>query len=289
MMIYRDLIVLIIAFTCVGVFVATAIASMLDLFNLLKLAPDIRRKLHIVLIVEIVGIAVAVFGGFLNPAPIAQSVERQRLELERQITDSTEAVLRANVDGGTLTQELGGDEVVTNFPWVDTASAPGNLVAAAPYLHGAGISVGRITPERSEVVLINNRVVYEGRAVAPTISQNFLTQINTNNRPASFTLSFAEPFASVRFVRPALYPDTASGITHPAWSAHALNASGQEVASESEDLVRSFSNVPARTYTLTTPRADGISAIRFESDPRLAGQPFAAFNALLIEQLTMIR
>jgi NAD/NADP transhydrogenase alpha subunit len=92
MMIYRDLIVLIIAFTCVGVFVATAIASVLDLFNLLKLAADIQKKLHTVLIVGVVGIAVAAFGGFLNPKPIVEKVEDQKTRLEKQIIDSTKEI-----------------------------------------------------------------------------------------------------------------------------------------------------------------------------------------------------
>jgi hypothetical protein len=62
--IHKELITLIIAHTCVGVFVATAVASVLNLFNLVKLAADIRKKLHTALIVEIVAIAVGVFGGF---------------------------------------------------------------------------------------------------------------------------------------------------------------------------------------------------------------------------------
>jgi hypothetical protein len=71
--IHKELITLIIAYTCMGVFVATALASVLDIFNVLKLAADIRKKLHVALIVEIVGIAVGVFGGFLrlNPQPVA--------------------------------------------------------------------------------------------------------------------------------------------------------------------------------------------------------------------------
>lgn len=281
--------VLIIAFTCVGLFVATAIASGLDLFNLLKLAPDIRKKLHAVLLVEIVGISVVAFAGFLNPKPIAQKVVSEKLQLEKQITDSTQAIMRAGPSGAVITRGLHANEVVVGFPWVDTASAPGKTVAAAPYLHGVGISIAGRNPPASEVVLLNNRVLYQGQAVKPTTSQNILTQVSTDNGPASFTLTFSEPVATVRFVRPALYPATESGITHPAWSAHALDTTGRELSSQSEDLTRSFSDVPARTYTLTAPGSDGISAIRFESDPRLKGKPFAAFSAVLIEQLTMTR
>ena len=181
------------------------------------------------------------------------------------------------------------DEVVVDFPSVDTASAPGYTVAAAPYLHGVGISIAEMKPQASQIVLINNRALYQGQAVIPTTSQNILTQVNTNNGPASFTLTFSQPLASVRFVRPTLYPVTKSGITHPAWSAHALDTVGRELSSQSEDLTRSFVVVPARAYTLTAPGFDGISAIRFDSDPRLNGKPFAAFSAVLIERLTMTR
>lgn len=280
----NNLIILIIAFTCVGLFIATAIATVLDLFNLLKLAPDIRKKLHTVLLVETVVVSVAAFAGFLNPKPIAQTVERvekvegEKIQLEKQITDSTKAIIKP-----------ASRAVVVDFPWVDTASAPRYTVAAAPYLHGVRISSTEMKPEASEIVLINNRALYQGRAVRPTTSQNILTQVNTDNGPASFTLRFSEPIASVSFVRPALYPDTESGITHPAWSAHALDAAGQELSSQSEELTRSFTDVPARTYTLTAPDNKVITAVRFDSDPRLNGKPFAAFSAVLIEQLTMTR
>lgn len=304
--IYHDLMILVIAFTCVGLFVATAIASALDLFNLLKLARDIRKKLHAVLLVEIVGISVAAFAGFLSPKRIVQKVEKvksekfelesNKIQLEKQITDSTKAIVEQLKSEKIPLEKIAiakaiiephPNEVVVYFPWVDTASAPGNTVAAAPYLHGVRISIAGMKPQASEIVLINNRALYQGKAVKPTTSQNILTQVNTNNGPASFTLTFSEPFASVSFVRPALYPDTDSGITHPAWSAHALDAAGRELSSQSEDLTRSFSDVPARTYTLTAPGFGGISAIRFDSDPRLNGKPFAAFSAVLIEQLTM--
>jgi hypothetical protein len=181
------------------------------------------------------------------------------------------------------------NEVVIEFPDVDTNAAPGHVVAAAPYLHRVGISITNLQPKGSEVVLINNRALYEGQAVMPATSQNLFTQIETGNVPASFTLNFAEPVESVSFTRPALYPATESGITHPAWSAHALDAQGQEVSSQSEGLTRSFSDVPAQRYTLRAPGFDRIAALRFDSDPRLNGRPFAGFSAILIERLTLTR
>jgi hypothetical protein len=93
----------------------------------------------------------------------------------------------------------------------------------------------------------------------------------------------------VSFVRPRLYPETQSGITHPAWSAHALDAEGNELSSQSEALLRCDyqHEVAARTYTLDAPGFSPIVALRFDSDPNLNGRPFAAFSTLLIERITL--
>jgi hypothetical protein len=186
------------------------------------------------------------------------------------------------------------NEVVVEFPEVDTSTTPGHTVAALPYLHRLGISVTDLQPATSEIVLINNRGLYQGAAVAPTTSQNLITQVNTGNVPASFTLKFAEPARSVSFTRPALYPATESGITHPAWSVHALDAEGGELSSQSEGLTRCWppagcKEVPAVVYALRAPGFELIAALRFESDPRLDGKPFAAFSAIMIERLTLVR
>ena len=190
------------------------------------------------------------------------------------------------------TPATAANEVVVEFPEVDTSTTPGHTVAAAPYLHRLGISVTDIEPSTAEIVLVNNRGLYQGAAVLPTSSQNLLTQVNTGNVPASFTLKFARPARSISFTRPALYPATESGITHPGWSAHALDAEGRELSSQSEGLTRCWppagcKDVPAVVYALRAPAFELISALRFDSDPRLNGQPFAGFSAILIERLTL--
>jgi len=187
-------------------------------------------------------------------------------------------------------------ETIVSFADVNTGSAAPFIVSAAPYLRKAGISVVEVQPAGSEVILVNNRGLYEGKGVFPTVSQNFLTQVNTKNEPASFMLRLSTPAQSVTFMRPRLYPYTESGITHPAWSAHALDASNNELSSQSESLTRllpstdgkSENDVPAQTYALRAPGFAPIVAVRFDSDPRLNGRPFAAFSTLLIEQLTFV-
>jgi hypothetical protein len=179
-------------------------------------------------------------------------------------------------------------DVVIEFPDV-TTKPPDYTVAAFPYLHEAGVTVKDLHPANSKLVLINNLGLYSGQAVHPTTSQNLLTQIETGNVPASFTLKFREPAGSVSFVRPRLYPETESGVTHPAWSAHALDAQGNELSSQSEGLLRCDykHEVAARTYVLHAPAFAPIVALRFDSDPNLNGRPFAAFSTLLIERITL--
>ena len=176
------------------------------------------------------------------------------------------------------------------FASVNTASAPQFMVAADPFLHEAPIpiTVERKEPAGSRVVLINNLGLYEGRAVAPAVSQNLLTQMLTGNVPASFTLAFAKPLKSVTFTVPKVYPATKSGVTFPAWRAVARSASGQELSSVGEALTRRFGDVPSQAYSLRAPAFDGITEVEFSSDPRLDGVPFAAFSAILIEQITLV-
>jgi hypothetical protein len=182
------------------------------------------------------------------------------------------------------------NEIVVEWASINTLTAPGYIASAAPYLHRGGVSVVATSPDGSEIILINNFGLFEGKAVYPTTSQNMLTQIKTGNVPASFTLKFVPPVESISFTRPALYPATDSGISHPAWSVRALSGTGREVGSQSEGLVRaSDADVSARTYTLRAPYSEQIAALRFDSDPQLYGKPYAAFSAVLIERLTLVR
>jgi hypothetical protein len=162
-----------------------------------------------------------------------------------------------------------------------------------PYLNKYGISVDNMVPPESEIVLGNKRSLYEGGGILPSTSQIFLTQTNTGNVPAAYTLTFSKPVDHMSFTRRSLYAATSSGVTHPAGKATALGANGEELASQSETLLRKIKmkgpgddTVPARTYSLASVTFQGISAVRFDSDPRLNGKPFAGFSTLLIERVT---
>ncbi len=178
-----------------------------------------------------------------------------------------------------------------DFAKVPTASSSDMRVSAIPYLHDAPypLKVRDVLPAGSEVVFMNNRALYEGRAVIPTISQNILTQINTGNIGAAFTIVLPEPASRVQFLVPRLFPDTQSGVTFPAWTATALSASGEALDIRKRALARRMEgDIPGDLISLDAPAFEGIAAIRFESDPRLNGRAFAAFSGILVEGLWFV-
>jgi hypothetical protein len=165
-------------------------------------------------------------------------------------------------------------------------SVRGNLtVAAFPWLRDFSLNLTDVAPSNGEVVIINNRALYQGLAVHPTTSENFLTEIG-NTGPGSFTLQLPIRARQASVTRPALVAATGSGVTHPAWSIHALDPDGREIATAEEPLTRSMTDVPLRTLTLVAPPGMLIAAVRIDSDPRLNGKNFAGFNSVLIERFT---
>ena len=96
----HDIALLVITFTCVGVFVATALASVLNLFNFLKLERDIRKKLHIVLLAEIVVIGTTAFAGVLrsptNVIDKANQLEQTSQQDKRRAEVSTSLLKATN-------------------------------------------------------------------------------------------------------------------------------------------------------------------------------------------------
>jgi hypothetical protein len=274
----RDTAVLI----CLLTFLAAALATVLDLYNYIKLEPGTRATLHKLMLGQIIVGAVAAFSAVVIPQPSSTTLPIRSVTLSEENNDPIKAIVPV----------YPGEEAL-GLPNVRTDEAPGMTVPAAPYLNDAGISIKEIAPPGSELVIINNRSLYHGQAVLPTTSQNILTQVNTGGSrgPASFTLTFDRPVTSVNFMRPALFPETKSGVTHPSWSAHALDVGGRELSSYSESLGRKLKpqNIPALTVTLTAPGFENISAVRFDSDFRLQGEPFAGFFAVLLERLTWTR
>ena len=145
------------------------------------------------------------------------------------------------------------------------------------------VTVRDVVPSTSEITFFSTATLYEGRAVTSTVSDNVLTQFNTGNVPASFTLSFPLPLKRVRFLIPRLFAATESGVTFPAWTAIALDEARREVDRKGRELIGSYTDIPEQFVQLQSPHGRPITSVRFESDPNLNGRPFAAFSALLIE------
>lgn len=184
------------------------------------------------------------------------------------------------------------NRVVLDFDTVRTNYPPDYAIAAAPILHAAliAIDVTGVSPDDSRIVLRNNIGLYDGRAVQPTVSQNFLSQMHVaRDAPSSFRLHLAEPVESVSFLIPAIFPASESGVTFPAWRATAYAPSGRAVSTVSEALARRFADAGAQSYTLRAPDFEGIQEVEFVSDWRQNGVPFAGFEAILIEQIVVQR
>ncbi len=190
---------------------------------------------------------------------------RRRLEIERLEDRTVPSVSKSVID--------------INFDGVNANAAP---VDATAYLAGYGITLGGITPGTTLDVL-SDRYIYGGRATVAPSPPNVLMQAGSN-LPVSFTLDFPTPLDSFGFTRPELLAVTQSGITFPQWSAHAFNSQGQEVFTNTnpvgEPLFGSFSNVPARTFTIPGP---GITSVRFDSN----NFNFAAFSAVLLDDFLL--
>jgi hypothetical protein len=89
---HQQIITLIVAYTCALVFIATAVAAVLDMYNRLRLEPAIRMRLYGILIIEIAAIAVFSFRGFLDPKTIVEEVKNNKTpnqELLEYVTKTT--------------------------------------------------------------------------------------------------------------------------------------------------------------------------------------------------------
>ena len=174
---------------------------------------------------------------------------------------------------------------ISDFNAVPAKLGIDKYVPAERYLKQGAVPVAvrDVVPSTSEITFFSTATLYDGRAVSSTVSDNVLTQFNTGNVPASFTLSFPVPLKRVRFLIPRLFAATASGVTFPAWTAIAVDAAGREVDRRGRELIGSYTDIPEQFVQLQSPDDRTITAVTFKSDPNLDGRPFAAFSALLIE------
>jgi len=186
-----------------------------------------------------------------------------------------------------------------------------DLIAAEPYLHGRGIAVTDRFPASSRIAIIRNLGIYEGRGARGIAGEYFLTQeVDDDTAPVSFTLSFDRPPRRIGLMRAEMWAATSSGVTHPAWRAESLDADGRVLDTAGEALLRALPDrndphrllmldeqarvigtvtdfVPQGVHVLGAGSSTNIPMLRITSDYRLAGRPFAAFHAALINELIL--
>jgi hypothetical protein len=167
--------------------------------------------------------------------------------------------------------------VVLDF---DSTSAGASCTDATPYLAQFGITLSAVTPG-SMVGIVSSAATYNGQATQAASMPNVLTQCGPASQALSYTMNFPVALDHLTFTRPLLLTGP-SGITHPQWSAHALDATGHEIATVGEGLISSFSDVPAQIFTLNGP---GIRAVRLDSN----AFSFAAFAAALIDDVVQLQ
>ena len=205
--------------------------------------------------------------------------QRQRAESAAPARYSSEVkTVVSRSDAKEQTADTKARSVTLDFDSIDASF--GRLVASA-YLARFGITVKDVTPG-TLVVIIDTRKEYEGHATVASSKPNALTQINSND-PVSFTLDFDTLVQTVRFTRPALLAGP-TGVTFPEWSAQALDSQGRQLDEVGEPLGQGhdyYTNVPAKRCTLNGP---AIKSVRFYSN----NHQFAAFNAVLVDDLTLI-
>jgi hypothetical protein len=97
---------LIIGWTCVGVFVCTAVITLLSIIGWLRIDTDIRNRLFTALIIEIISICLAVFVGLVqvNPAPVQQEIKQSAQAQETLQAIETPTTANATTDGPAPSQ-----------------------------------------------------------------------------------------------------------------------------------------------------------------------------------------
>lgn len=160
----------------------------------------------------------------------------------------------------------------------DAVSVPAfGVVDATSYLATFGVTVSNVT-SGGQVVIRNDGGL--PNFIVPPSSPNTASFFSSVGQiPNTFTLNFPVPLTSLSFTRPQLLTGP-SGVTHPQWTATALNSLDVAVAAVGQGLIASFSNVPAQTFTLT---GTEIEKLRFDSN----NFAFASTVAVVVDDLTL--
>jgi len=170
-------------------------------------------------------------------------------------------------------------QMVVRIDFDDVDATATDCLNARPYLARFGIRLRELSPG-TMLAVCDARQLRGGKATKATSQPNLLTQCG-GNEPTQFVLDLSRPVTALWFTRPLLLAGP-SGITHPEWSATALDESGSRIAEVSEGFIQSLTDVPKRRFVL---RGNGIRSVRFRSN----GRRPAAFGAMLLDDLRLQR
>jgi hypothetical protein len=143
----------------------------------------------------------------------------------------------------------------------DKLNATGGSVSGttlANYLATFGVVITDVSAG-AVVTVQDENVIYGGGTVAAPSSPNIITA--GGGAGISYTISFANPQVYFEFTRAELKAATSSGVSHPEWTATALDAKGNTLATVSEPLMASSSTIPAATYKLMGTKGTLIAAV----------------------------
>jgi len=191
------------------------------------------------------------------------------MKLSVAITMALFTILSANASQAQpVPQTCWNDSLVvpTSLFIADASGKPEGLDAAEVQRLFSAVGIA-LTWTKSPVAIIDDREDYGGNAMLtePVVHamgfHNIIKQLNGD--PVSYTLTFAKPVRSIRFRRSGMIAATSSGVSHPPWSATAHDVNGAVVATVSEAGIRSFSDLPGKTFELDGP---GIKAVTFAGD-----------------------
>ncbi|MGD0816085.1 MAG: Ig-like domain-containing protein [Verrucomicrobiota bacterium] len=223
--------------------------------------------------------ALTVSGPNNNAAITVTSLAPGTYTFNAVVTDANGvSITSSNV---TLTVMAVAGVAVINFDdltMLDTSLGAVGGTNLSDYLGNVGITLSNATlGTRLEAI---SETSFSGNELPlPTSLPNLFTQVGSI-QPVTFSLYFATNLQSFSFTRVGLTTNGPSGITHPAWTASAMDASGNVLESVSEPLLFSSNNIPPRTFTLY---GNGIASVRFNSD----SQQKAAFAAVLLDDLVL--
>lgn len=190
-------------------------------------------------------------------------------------TYSQTVYVTVNAPGSTL----------IDFDPLDTTLGVMNGAPLASYLSTYGVTASNVSfgtslEAANSLEAVNQNGTSSNEVPVPSSLPNLFTQVGST-QPVTFTLNFASPLQSFGFTRVGLDTNGSTVISHPAWSAHILDAFANELESVSEPLLLSSSNILPRTFTLI---GSNIASVRFDSDSQSGT---AAFAAVLLDDLVL--